>query len=179
MFTRCRDRRRTMAPSRRIRRRTHGSCRWRHGACSPIRRRAPPAPIWWWEFHQAVTALLYWLMAVPAWRAAELIGGAWGRTFFIVTLAAIIVAANLRLHLWFTSRFYPAERRWARRRVKRWIGVADWILTLALVSAGLLIGEKDAPLAALLISFGVGAAVAFLMIEPVTTRAAFRPPPIR
>ncbi len=130
--------------------------------------------LWWWEFHQAMTALLYWLMTVPAWRARELIGGGWGRAFFIMTLAAVIVAANLRLHLWFTSRFYPVEKRWARRRVKRWIAGADWILATTLVSGGLLIGEKSAFLAILLISFGIGAAVAFLMIEPVTARAAFR-----
>jgi serine/threonine protein kinase len=134
-------------------------------------------PIWWWEFHQALTALLYWLMTIPAWRARELIGGGFGRTFFIVTLAAVIVAANLRLHLWFTSRFYPAEQRWVRRRVRRWIATADWVLAGALVSGGLLIGEKDSPLAVLLLSFGVGAAVAFLLIEPVTTRAAFKPSP--
>jgi serine/threonine protein kinase len=136
-------------------------------------------PIWWWEFHQALTALLYWLMTIPAWRARELIGDATGRTFFIVTLASVIVAANLRLHLWFTSRFYPAEQRWARKRVRRWIATADWILAAALVSGGLLIGEKDSPLAVLLISFGVGAAVAFLLIEPVTARAAFKPSPPR
>jgi hypothetical protein len=132
------------------------------------------SPVWWWEFHQAVTALLYWLMMIPAWQARGVIGGGWGRAFFFVTLAAVIVAANLRLHLWFTSRFYPAERRWARRRVKRWVGAGDWTLSGALVSAGLLIGDKDSPLAILLISFGIGAAVAFLLIEPVTTRAAFK-----
>ena len=133
-----------------------------------------PAPIWWWEFHQAVTALLYWLMVVPGWRARELIGGSTGRVFFILTLVSVIVGANLRLHLWFTSRFYPAERRWARRRVRRWIAAADWTLAGTQTSAGLLIGDKDALLATLLISFGIGAAVAFLLIEPVTTRAAFR-----
>ena len=130
-------------------------------------------PVWWWAFHQAITALLYWLMTIPAWRARELIGGAAGRAFFVVTLASVIVAANLRLHLWFTSRFYPRERRWARRRVRRWIAAADWTLAGVLVSGGLLIGEKDSPLAVLLMSFGVGAAVAFLLIEPVTARAAF------
>ena len=132
------------------------------------------SPVWWWEFHQAITALLYWLMMIPAWRARELIDGSWGRVFFFVTLAAVIVAANLRFHLWFTSRFYPAERRWARKRVRRWIAGGDWTFAGALLSGGLLIGEKGSPLAVLLISFGIGAAVAFLLIEPVTTRAAFK-----
>jgi hypothetical protein len=132
------------------------------------------SPLWWWRFHQAITALVYWLMVIPTWTARELIGGMPGRIVFVVTLAAVIVAANLRLHLWFTSRFYPAEHRWARRRVRRWIAGADWVFAATLVSAGLLIGDESAPLTALLISVGVGAAVAFLLIEPVTTRAAFK-----
>ena len=37
-----------------------------------------------------------------------------------------------------------------------------------------MLGEHQAAWATLLISVGVGTAVAFLMIEPATTRAAFR-----
>jgi hypothetical protein len=127
---------------------------------------------WWWEFHQAITALAYWLMAIPAWQARAEWGGVPGRLYFIVTLAAIVVAANLRLHLWFTSRFYPGQLRWARRRAKLWIRTADWVFVSMLAGAGLLIDESA--LAVLLLSVGVGAAVAFLIIEPGTTRAAFR-----
>jgi hypothetical protein len=113
-------------------------------------------------------------MVIPAWRARELLGAPWGRTFFIVMLVSVIVAANLRLNLWFTSRFYPKELRWARRRVGRWIRAADWIFALTLGTGGLVIGEEGSPLAALLISVAIGAVVAFLVIERVTTRAAFR-----
>jgi hypothetical protein len=134
---------------------------------------ATGSPRWWWEFHQAMAALVYWLMTIPAWRARELIGGGSGRVFFIVTLVAVIVAANLRLHLWFTSRFYPSELRWARRRVGRWIRAADWIFVATLVAGGLVIGEDRSPLAILLIAVGIGAALAFLVIERATTRAAF------
>jgi RND family efflux transporter MFP subunit len=131
---------------------------------------------WWWEFHQAAAALLYWLMVIPAWQARGAIGGAAGRTLFIVTLAAVIVAANLRLHLWFTSRFYPRELKWLRARVGRLIHVADWVFALALIAAALLLPDAAAPLAILLLSFGIGAAVAFLVIERATARAAFRTP---
>ena len=129
---------------------------------------------WWWEFHQAMAALTYWLMVIPAWSARGLIGGAGGRAFFIVTLAAVIVAANLRLHLWFTSRFYPTELKWLRARNGRWIHAADWLFAIVLMIGGLLVGDERSPLAILLFSFGLGAAVAFLVIEPATTRAAFR-----
>jgi hypothetical protein len=43
-----------------------------------------------------------------------------------------------------------------------------------LVAGGVMLGERQAAWAALLISVGVGTAVAFLMIEPGTARAAFR-----
>lgn len=132
----------------------------------------PGSARWWWEFHQAITALLYWLMAIPCWQTRVEFGGVPGRVFFIVTLAAIVVAANLRLHLWFTSRFYPGQLRWARRRARVWIRTADWVFVSMLAGAGLLIDESA--LAVLLLSVGVGAAVAFLIIEPGTTRAAFR-----
>jgi hypothetical protein len=147
------------------------------GSPVPVASRRGLSPLWWWQFHQAATALVYWLMAAAAWRGRELIGGVPGRIFFFVILASVIVAANLRLHLWFASRFYPAEHRWARRRVRRWIAAADWVFAPALLSGGLLIGDENAPLAVLYISVAIGAAVAFLLIEPVTARAAFKSPP--
>jgi predicted Ser/Thr protein kinase len=132
------------------------------------------SPRWWWEFHQAIAAAVYWLMTIPAWFARGLIDPPWGRTLFIVTLVSVIVAANLRLHLWFTSRFYPAELRWARRRVHRWIRAADWVFVAALAAAGILVGETDTPIAVLLLAVSIGTALAFLLIERVTARAAFR-----
>jgi hypothetical protein len=129
---------------------------------------------WWWEFHQAMAALTYWLMVTAVWNARGLIGGMTGRVLFIATLTAVIVAANLRLHLWFTSRFYPAELKWLRGRVARWIHLADWVFVSSLVIGALLVGDERSPLAILLLGFGMGAAIAFLAIEPATTRAAFR-----
>jgi hypothetical protein len=130
--------------------------------------------LWWWEFHQAVAALVYWLMAIPVWTARGLIGGLAGRAIFIITLAAIIVSANLRLHRWFTSRFYPEELRWVRGRTGRWIHAADWMFAASLAGAGLLVGDTRAALATLLLAVGIGTAVVFLFVEPVTERAAFK-----
>jgi hypothetical protein len=129
---------------------------------------------WWWEFHQGMTALIYWVMVIPAWYAREHIGGTWGRVFFITMLAAVIVAANLRLHLWFTSRFYESEIAWVHARSGRWIRVGDWVFAAALIAGGALIGDPS-PLSIVLPSVAIGAVVAFLLIEPVTARAAFGP----
>ena len=141
---------------------------------APMAPAARFTPLWWWEFHQGVAALVYWIMVIPVWRARELIGGLPGRAIFLITLAAIIVSANLRLHLWFTSRFYPAELRWVRKRTSRWVNAADWVFSLALIAAGLMVGDDTAPLAVLLIAFGIGTGVVFLVVEQVTERAAFR-----
>jgi len=136
-----------------------------------------PSPSrWWWEFHQGMTALIYWVMIIPAWYARGQIGGAWGRAFFITTLASVIVAANLRLHLWFTSRFYESELTWVHDRSGQWIRVADWVFAAALVAGGLLISDEKSPLTIVLPSVAIGAVVAFVLIEPVTARAAFGRP---
>jgi serine/threonine protein kinase len=132
------------------------------------------SPRWWWEFHQAFIAVLYWLMTWPAWTGRQIVGGPLGRGLFIVTLIAVIVAANLRLHLWFTSRFYPAELQWARRRASIWICLTDWLFVASLAVTGILIGEDRSPVAIVLLAVAVGAAIAFLVIERATARAAFR-----
>jgi hypothetical protein len=129
---------------------------------------------WWWEFHQAVAATVYWVMAIAVWKARGIIGGVEGRGIFVVTLIAIIVSANLRLHRWFTSRFFPAELSWVRVQTRRWVAAADWVFAASLVTAGLLVADAHAALAILLLSFGIGTAVVFLFVEPGTERAAFR-----
>jgi predicted Ser/Thr protein kinase len=130
-------------------------------------------PRWWWEFHQGATALIYSIMVIPAWYARGQIGGIWGRVFFITLLASVIVAAILRLHLWFTSRFYEDELTTVHDQAGRWIRIADWLFAATLVAGGLLISDERSPLTIVLPSVAVGAVVAFLLIEPVTARAAF------
>jgi predicted Ser/Thr protein kinase len=128
----------------------------------------------WWEFHQATVAVVYGATGVPAWYARGLIGGWQGRAFFIVFLAAVVVTATARLHLWFTSRFYPTELAWVHRRSSIWIRVADWVFAATLVGGGILIRDEHSPLTMILPSVAIGAVVAFLLIEPVTARDAFK-----
>jgi len=128
---------------------------------------------WWWEFHQAAAALVYGVMTWPAWITRGVIGGKEGNAVFVAVLAAAIIAVTLRLHLWFTSRFYPAELGWGRGRAAVWIAVADCAFTGTLVTGGVLTGDSRPELAVVQIAVGIGAAVAFLLIEPATARAAF------
>jgi hypothetical protein len=89
-------------------------------------------------------------------------------------LAAAVVAVTLRLHLWFTSRFYPAELGWARGRAMGWVLVSDALFATALVVGGVLVDDSQAGLAVLEIAVGIAAASAFALVEPATARAAFR-----
>jgi hypothetical protein len=132
------------------------------------------SPRWWWEFHQGIAAAVYWLMIWPAWTGREIIGGRTGHALFFAVLIAVIVATILRLHLWFTSRFYPSQLRWARRRSRPWIRIADWLFVGGLGVSGILVGEERSPVAIVLVAVAVGAAIAFLIIERATARAAFR-----
>ena len=84
------------------------------------------------------------------------------------------MAANIRLHLWFTSRTYPSELAEQRANVSQWVRAADVLFTVILLATGLAIAGDHTGWGALFISFGIGAALAFLIIEPTTARAAFR-----
>ena len=65
------------------------------------------------------------------------------------------------------------ELTWVHDRSGRWIRVADWVFAAALIAGGLLISDERSPLTIVLPSVAIGAVVAFLLIEPVTARAAF------
>jgi hypothetical protein len=125
----------------------------------------------WWEFHQGAAALSYVAMLVPAWFARSEIGGAEGRSFFLATASAAVVASMLRLHLWFTSHQHPAELAWARRRSAPWIRLADVLLVVSLVIGAGLVAAQSA-LDVVLLLLAIGAAVTFMLIEPATARAA-------
>ncbi len=127
----------------------------------------------WWRIHQLVAALAYWSMAWPSWEVHNWTGR-YGVLVFLATIIAIVVAANLRLHLWFTSRTYPAELAAERAQVGHWIRAADYGFALIMIATGLAIADAHTGWGALFVAFGLGAALAFLFIEPATARAALR-----
>jgi serine/threonine-protein kinase len=132
-------------------------------------------PMFWWQFHLAVSAVVYWGTAAPAWYARELIGGRTGLALFFAGLTALLLASILRLHLLFISRTSPDELVPQLQSERRWIVGADIVLALSLLSSGILVSESRMSLGVLLVALGVGCVVAALFIEPVTTRAAVSP----
>ena len=128
---------------------------------------------WWWGFHQGAASATYALFLIPAWFARRLIDGPLGTVLFVLALVAAVAAITMRLHLWFVSRAGSAtisdERRYTAPRLR----IADVVFAAGLLSNGLSIEGANSPLATLLIAGAAAAAVAFLVIEPSTTRAAF------
>ncbi len=139
---------------------------------------APAAvqPFWWWQFHQAFAAFGYYGMLYPLWRVKKYLGGVEGSLIFFPALIAVGIAANLRLHLWFTSRYYISELPEQRRKVGGWIRFADCLFVLILAVSAVRFHEDHAIHATLLMAVAIGALVAFSLIEPVTARAALDPP---
>jgi serine/threonine-protein kinase len=128
----------------------------------------------WWAFHQGAAVVVYALMLIPLWSARGLIGGAPARMIFLAALAACVVSSTLRLHRWFASRWYVKDFPRVRRRSTTPLLVSDAAYAAAMLASGLALDAAAEPLAVLLVSVSAGIAVSFLLIEPATTRAAFR-----
>ena len=133
--------------------------------------------VWWWQFHQVTVGLVYYLTLVPIWMIRGQMPEPWGLLLFFSTVVAVGVAATLRFHLWFTSRFSPTELTAQRSRIFWPVRVADALFVLLLLVASALTAGSEAVLAALLVGLAVGSFIAFSVIEPSTTRAAFKRKP--
>jgi serine/threonine protein kinase len=132
----------------------------------------PSSAFWWWQFHQAFAGFAYYGMLYPMWWVKKWLNGAEGSLFFFSTLVAVIVSANLRLHLWFTSRFYMSELADQRRKSSRWIRWADVLFVFMLSIAAIRIHTIHAIIATLLMFAAIASLVHFSLIEPTTTKAA-------
>jgi serine/threonine protein kinase len=130
-------------------------------------------PRWWWEFHQLTVSAIYVLTMYPAWRVRTWLPPSWGMLFLLAVLACAAAATTLRLHLWFTSRFYPLELNAQRTRALPWTRGCDAGFAGSLLLAALAIANAHPEIAMLLTSVAIAAAVASLMIEPTAARAAF------
>ena len=130
--------------------------------------------VWWWQFHQRAAAVVYYAMLYPLWQVREWAPAPWGSVVFFAALAAVLVAANLRFHLSFTQRFTPAQLDLQQAQVAPWIRSADWLFVGLLLAATALIAGDHAGWASMTAAVGIVSALTFLVIEPTTTRAAFR-----
>lgn len=141
---------------------------------APLALQAPLAPqaLWWWLFHQLTATVVYSIMVWPTWYVHDWLGRA-GVFAFLGTLASVILAGTLRIHLSFTARTYPSELAAQRARVGPWIRVGDYGFSLAMVVVGLTIAETHNWWGTLFITMGLCTLLVSLAIEPATARVAF------
>ena len=131
-------------------------------------------PRWWWEFHQVMISAIYVMMIYPAWHVRPWVREPAGVLTLFAAIGCAAVATSLRLHLWFTARFYPTELSTQRARALPWTRASDAGFAASLLMDALAIGSAHLEFATLLITMSTVATVASFMIEPATTRAAFR-----
>ena len=142
---------------------------------SPVMEAAPPAssrsPLWWWQFHQAIVAVVIGAMPVAIWFVRESHRTA-GIRLFLAVLALSTVAVTIRLNLLFTSRVNFPHLAAHRRRLYRPLAIVEVLLgALLLIGAAFVAGENDA-LASILVTLAVATVASLGVIEPATTAAA-------
>jgi hypothetical protein len=137
----------------------------------------------WWQFHEAMAAVVYWLALIPMWRVRPWIGRTeWplgpvtfafeARPLFLVLIANVAVLSVLRFSFVFVSRNKPAQIHEHHARAARWVKAGDVLFAAVLIVAGLTISAEHAGWALLLISLGLGSFVVAWFIEPLTERDA-------
>jgi len=135
--------------------------------------RARRSALRWWQLHQLVLGGLSYAMLVPLWVVRSWTPGPLADGWFLGAIATVAVGATLRLHLWFTSRFYAEQLTAQRDRTRRWIQGTDWALVLWLFCAAAASMSRGPAVAAPLVGVAIGSIVSSLVIEPATSRAAF------
>ena len=130
-------------------------------------------PLHWWQFHQVAISLVYGLTLFPLWRVREWMPGGWGLVAFIAAVAVVGAAANLRLHLWFTSRVYPQQLAEQRRRSASWKRLTDTTFAVLLLMTAAVIAPEHNGWAAFFIGLAITGVLSARVMEPATTRAAF------
>jgi hypothetical protein len=131
-------------------------------------------PRWWWEFHQVAMSGLNVAMMYPAWRVRAWVPPPWNLVMLFAVVGGGAAATILRLHLRFIARVYAAELASQVARSRPWIRLCEAVFAVSLLAAGVSIASVHPEFGALLVTASIGCAIAGTIIEPTTTRAAFR-----
>jgi len=128
----------------------------------------------WWQVHQLAIAVLHTVAAAALWPARHSFPVPWGAVVFYVALACATVSVTLRSNLWFTSRYQFSQLHRQRRRVAISLSVSELILDVLLVIAAATAASAERVVAPLLLVLAIVSLISLLVIEPATTRAAYR-----
>jgi predicted Ser/Thr protein kinase len=134
---------------------------------------AAPSRLSWWKIHQVVILTMYVVAAAVAWQVKTWIESPVTVGIFVAIGAAATVAGVFRGHLLFTERVNRPQLAHERRRAGRVTMVVDLMFGALLLVDAVLIARVRALPAVFTVSLAVGIALAALVLEPATTRAAF------
>ena len=125
----------------------------------------------WWRTHQTTIVGLYLIAATLGWYVKEWTKMPMTESLFIGLGACAAVGGVLRSHLVFTEYFNRKNLTAEVHRAARALLVADLGMAGALVLDAVIL--RGWPLTAVLtMAFGIGIALAALVLEPATTKGA-------
>ena len=128
--------------------------------------------MWWWRFHQAAATIGYALLLVPLWRLRDL-SEPLGTPLFVGGLIGATAAGAIRLHSWFAADLDRARWRREARQSALWLLSGDVLMTSVLAIEGVIALIAHETWGNLLVAASAAVLVAFAVVEPATTRAAF------
>lgn len=135
---------------------------------------AAPRDARWWRTHHLSVIGLYFVAVVVAWFAKEWLRGPASVVFVVLGVMATGLGM-LRGHLVFTERAHGVGLEQESRRVAPLTRAGDLAMAALLAGdgVGLFLGASRELAGLLTIALAVAIAVARLVLEPTTTRAAF------
>ena len=133
-----------------------------------------PRSVWWFLVHQRIVSAVIVTMVLIAWIARPEFGRPWGSLLFLLILAVATVVVALRLNADFIAREHPADLGRHLGAVGRRLWMAELVLDVSALGAGMALADRLDWAAGLLFTGGVSSIIAFSVIEPATTRAALR-----
>jgi uncharacterized membrane protein YeaQ/YmgE (transglycosylase-associated protein family) len=131
-------------------------------------------PMWWWKMHIGIICAVYAAVIFPAWHVHGWMAPTIGMVLFLMTVAGAAIAISLRLHLWFTHEVDVAELLTLHEQTRPWIVAADCLFSVSISGIAFAIAAEHETYTVLLFAVAVVTLVASLVIEPTTTRSAFR-----
>jgi len=133
---------------------------------------AATSAVFWWQLHEALAAVVAWLLLIPVWLVRDWIPYVDWRLLFFLLLATLCVVPTLRLHLWFVLWVQPGRAPRYHARYWPWIRVGDAVYALTLIAIGALLVRAHPGWAIIFVAFGLGGAVVASIVEAQTADEA-------
>jgi hypothetical protein len=129
-------------------------------------------PILWWRIHQLTIIALYIVASSVAWQIKDWIETPVTVALFIALGAAATIGGVFRGHLVFTERMNPSGLASELARASRATTLVDLLFAALMMIDGVIVVRVGALPAVFTVSLAVLIALAALVLEPATTRAA-------